>query len=222
MTVGQRERLTQNRVVKLFREELDYRYLGEWEDRSNNSNIEETLLSAYLSRRGYSAPLVAKSLYALRTAANNPNETLYTNNKNVYKLLRYGAQVQAAVGENHETVHFINWQDATKNDFAIAEEVTVRGQHDKRPDIVLYVNGIALAFWNSSAAPYRLATAFARASSISDRSLLAAFFLRCSLYLPAMIPKGCVTVLLAHRRSISCAGKKMSATTAGFSWTSTC
>ena len=30
------------------------------------------------------------------------------------------------------------------NDFGIAEEVTVRGQHTKRPDIVLYVNGIAL------------------------------------------------------------------------------
>ena len=144
MTVGQRERLTQNRVVKLFREELDYRYLGEWEDRPNNSNIEEALLSAYLSRRGYSAPLVAKALYALRTAANNPNETLYTNNKNIYKLLRYGVQIKEAVGDKHETVHFINWQDATKNDFAIAEEVTVRGQHDKRPDIVLYVNGIAL------------------------------------------------------------------------------
>ena len=144
MTVGQRERLTQNRVVKLFREELDYRYLGEWEDRPNNSNIEEALLSAYLSRRGYSAPLVAKALYALRTAANNPNETLYTNNKNIYKLLRYGVQIKEAVGDKNETVHFINWQDATKNDFAIAEEVTVRGQHDKRPDIVLYVNGIAL------------------------------------------------------------------------------
>src|SRR5205085_6836137 len=30
------------------------------------------------------------------------------------------------------------------NDFAIAEEVTVGGVHDKRPDLVLYVNGIAV------------------------------------------------------------------------------
>ena len=30
------------------------------------------------------------------------------------------------------------------NDFAIAEEVTVAGKNTKRPDIVLYVNGIAL------------------------------------------------------------------------------
>lgn len=32
-----------------------------------------------------------------------------------------------------------------QNDFAIAEEVTVKGAHDKRPDLVLYVNGIAVA-----------------------------------------------------------------------------
>src|SRR5690606_5174693 len=29
--------------------------------------------------------------------------------------------------------------------FAIAEEVTLRGGHERRPDLVLYVNGIALA-----------------------------------------------------------------------------
>jgi type I restriction enzyme R subunit len=39
----------------------------------------------------------------------------------------------------------INWKELEKNDFYIAQEVTVRGQHTKRPDIVLYVNGIAVA-----------------------------------------------------------------------------
>ncbi len=36
--VGQLERVTQNRVVKLFQKKLDYRYLGNWEDREDNSN----------------------------------------------------------------------------------------------------------------------------------------------------------------------------------------
>ena len=39
--VGQAERHTQNRIVKLFRERLSYEYLGNWEDRLNNSNIEK-------------------------------------------------------------------------------------------------------------------------------------------------------------------------------------
>ncbi len=40
-TVGQVERKTQNRVVKLFKDELAYTYLGNWEEKENNSNIEE-------------------------------------------------------------------------------------------------------------------------------------------------------------------------------------
>ena len=32
-TVGQIERATQNRVVRLFREQLGYRHLGKWEER---------------------------------------------------------------------------------------------------------------------------------------------------------------------------------------------
>ena len=43
--IGKSERATQNRVVKLFCDELGYRYLGDWADRANNSNIEESLLS---------------------------------------------------------------------------------------------------------------------------------------------------------------------------------
>jgi type I restriction enzyme R subunit len=88
--VGQIERLTQNRTVKLFTQELDYTYLGNWEDRPNNSNIEEELLTNYLTKKGYSPAHITKALHELRITANNYNESLYTNNKNVYKLLRYG------------------------------------------------------------------------------------------------------------------------------------
>ncbi|WP_231914882.1 type I restriction endonuclease [Methylomonas sp. DH-1] len=31
------------------------------------------------------------------------------------------------------------------NDFALAEEVTFKGGYERRPDIVLYINGIAIA-----------------------------------------------------------------------------
>ena len=42
--VGQPERVTRNRVIALFHDELGYRYLGDWTDREGNSNIEEGLL----------------------------------------------------------------------------------------------------------------------------------------------------------------------------------
>ena len=91
--VGDIERITQNRVVKLFKEKLDYTYLGNWEDRPGNSNIEEELLTNYLTKKGYSLAHITKALHELRITANNYNESLYTNNKNVYKLLRHGVQV---------------------------------------------------------------------------------------------------------------------------------
>lgn len=53
-TVGQRERITQNRVVKLFQEQLSYTHLGTWEARTNNRNIEAELLSQWLKQQGVS------------------------------------------------------------------------------------------------------------------------------------------------------------------------
>ena len=47
--IGKKERETQNRVIALFRSELDYRYLGNWEEREDNSNIEEEILTAWLT-----------------------------------------------------------------------------------------------------------------------------------------------------------------------------
>ncbi|HUW19435.1 MAG TPA: type I restriction endonuclease subunit R [Sedimentisphaerales bacterium] len=143
--VGQREKETQNRVVKLFQDQLKYAYLGDWHDRENNSNIEEEYLRSFLKdKQRYSDTLINKALYELNKAAGDQNKSLYDINKEVYSLLRYGVQVKEDVGDNKQTVWLIDWKEPLKNDFAIAEEVTVRGQHDKRPDIVLYVNGIAL------------------------------------------------------------------------------
>lgn len=145
--VGQVERATQNRVVKLFRETLGYTYLGNWEKRLNNSNIEVGLLQTNLQKRGYSDDLISRAINDLKRAADNQNDSLYDVNKAVYDLLRYGVKIKPDVGENTVTVHLIDWKNdpLRNNDFAIAEEVTVNGQYTKRPDIVLYVNGIALA-----------------------------------------------------------------------------
>jgi type I restriction enzyme R subunit len=139
------ERITQNRVVKLFQEELHYTYLGNWEDREGNSNIEEALLKTYLLRKGYSEAQSKKAIFELKQVATNLNDSLYTTNKKVYKKIRYGIEVKVSAGDNYETVKLINWEDPTDNDFYIAEEVTYKGNKTKRPDIVLYINGIAIA-----------------------------------------------------------------------------
>lgn len=143
--IGAPERVTQNRVVELFREELGYDYLGFWQDREGNSNIEEGELRKYLDGAGYTEQQIANAIHKLRTEATNHQRSLYNNNKEVYSLLRYGANVKVAAGENADTVHLIDWDDPAANNFAIAEEVTLEdGNHERRPDIVLYINGIAI------------------------------------------------------------------------------
>ena len=144
-TLGQSERETQNRVLALFRDELDYRYLGDWSDRPSNSNIQEDLLSAYLIKTAHAPEQISRAIYLLRTEADNTHRSLYDNNKAVYSMLRYGVPVKIEAGKVTETVKVIHWAQPDKNDFAIAEEVTLRGNHERRPDLVLYVNGIAVA-----------------------------------------------------------------------------
>lgn len=143
--VGQRERLTQQRVVKFFQSELGYRYLGNWEDRAQNQNVEQDILTGWLASRGYSTALINRALRQLDTAAAlGEGKKLYYANKDVYSLLRYGVKDKEGAGHHNETVWLIDWQNPEANDFAIAEEVSIKGENKKRPDIVLYVNGIAL------------------------------------------------------------------------------
>jgi type I restriction enzyme, R subunit len=142
--IGHPERATQNRVITLFRDELDYDYLGNWQDRPANSNIEETHLTDYLKSQGHTPAQISAALYKLRTTATNPNRNLYDNNKATYALLRYGIQVKTSPSEPTATIPLINWHIPTANHFAIAEEVTIQGKQTKRPDIILYINGIAI------------------------------------------------------------------------------
>jgi len=143
--VGQPEGATQNRIIALFRDELGYRYLGDWADRADNRNVEEEILTTWLTKRGNSQAQISRAIHSLCTEAGNPNRSLYGNNQKVYELLRYGVPVKIEAGKVTETVHLIDWQHPAKNDFAIAEEVTLKGNHERRPDLVLYVNGIAFA-----------------------------------------------------------------------------
>lgn len=143
--VGQRERITQKRVISLFTEHLGYHYLGNWHKREDNNNIEPGLLTAWLQKRGVPEVLITKALRQLdRAASLGEGRILYDANKEVYRLLRYGVKDKEGAGEQNHTIWLIDWKNPEANDFAIAEEVTHKGENKKRPDLVLYVNGIAL------------------------------------------------------------------------------
>jgi type I restriction enzyme, R subunit len=149
-SVGQIEKKTQARVVALLRDKLGYDYLGNWEERPYNRNIEEAYLRPFLKKvQGYDEALINRALFELNKVAGDQSRSLYDVNRSIYDLLRYGVKVKADVGDTTQTVWLIDWKNPVKNHFAIAEEVAVarhdtKAIGDKRPDIVLYVNGIAL------------------------------------------------------------------------------
>ena len=144
--VGEREIRTQQRVAAFLRDVLGYARLGAWKDRPGNANVEEALLTGFLRRGGHDERIAGRAVRELRKAAAvGGGATLYDANRAVYGLLRYGVKVQPAAGAPRVTAPLVDWSDPDANDFAFAEEVTVAGANARRPDLVLYVNGIAFA-----------------------------------------------------------------------------
>lgn len=151
--IGEIERRTQRRIIRLLSDGLKYEYLGDLSEASN-SNIIEGQLELFLFQYGGYAEredgdaLMKRAIAQLVKVASNTSRSLYDRNRDVYELLRYGVKVKSSVGEQTETVWLIDWKSPERNRFAVAEEVTVTAAdpkaHGKRPDVVLYVNGIAL------------------------------------------------------------------------------
>ncbi len=154
-TIGDPERETQRRVFRLFLDALHYDSLGDLSDVDNFNvrlpDLENFLLFAQQGRedRPETDPLVRRAAGEFAKVASNTSLSLYDRNRAVYDLLRYGVKIKPDVGAPTETVWLIDWKHPERNRFAVAQEVTVRPgdpkAHEKRPDIVVYVNGIALA-----------------------------------------------------------------------------
>ena len=149
--IGEPERKTQERMLDLLArgaDNLGWDYLGDWHKRPGNSNIEEEYLRPWLISRAYDQDVATKAIAELKRAARIDGVKLYEANMVFYEMLRFGVQVTPGPGEAPVTVSFVDWADPAANHMGVAEEVAIEGKdakaYNKRPDLVLYVNGIAL------------------------------------------------------------------------------
>ena len=139
------ERKTQAKVIKFFKEQLHYDYLGNLCEVANKNIREKDLFAFLVSKQQYSETVARKAIAELKHAAGDLQQGLYSANKTVYNLLKYSHPVPDLDGEN-VSVYYIDFENPANNNFAIAEEVTVNTTYgSKRPDLVVYINGIAVA-----------------------------------------------------------------------------
>lgn len=156
----QKERDYQNALVKRFQEELGYTYLGNWQYAKGatvnnmgvaNSPILDDEIRSFLKEQGRTEMQIEDVLVKLKDKArlgDSKMSSLIQCNTDLYDTLIMGIKSQPSPEENHEDVMFFDLDHPQNNHFAIAEEVShidpLLGKN-KRPDIVVYVNGIALA-----------------------------------------------------------------------------
>lgn len=144
------ERVTQNKAISLLRNVLKYEYFGNLADVENSNIRVDDLRKFLIGKQGCTPQMADEAITALKDAAAcSQYRDLYNKGLEVYKLLRNGVSVSQGYNEVNTTVNYIDWEDWSQNDFAIAEEVTVKRVTEdlkhRRPDMVVYVNGIAVA-----------------------------------------------------------------------------
>lgn len=136
------EKEVQKQVIETFKS-MGYAYLGDLTKSDNeNININKESLKAWLVKnQKINHERWQRIEHEINKALEND---LYEANQKFYELLIYGVKTQISQNELTQTSWLIDWEDVFKNEFRVAEEVSVKGPNTKRPDMVLYVNGIAL------------------------------------------------------------------------------
>lgn len=187
----EKERLYQNRLVRMLGDPagLGYAYLGNWQyaegqsaraDGAVNGPVLEDELRAFLAPR--CTPMQvdeavrevrAKSVLPLAKMAD-----LLECNAAFYELLMNGVKARPAPGRTEEDVALFDFAHPLENRFAFAEEVSYvdpqTGRHS-RPDLVVYVNGIALAVVELKRATVTIEEGVRQCLS-NERDLIPSFF----------------------------------------------
>ncbi len=164
----QSEREYQNHIISLFdnKDLLGYNYLGNWQygehksvNQFGNANapIYEPELKAFLKsvnengKPKYTDYQIDKAIAKLKSEiklSTSKNIVFKAKNNQVYKILIGGLTAKTSEDGQESRVKFFDFNNPQANRFAVAEEVSYIDPittYNRRPDIVIYVNGIALA-----------------------------------------------------------------------------
>ena len=133
-------------VLQLFREQLGYHYLyGPDVVRDYHSPLYEDTLLPALQRVNPSLPMdaITEAVYKLK---NFDSGTLLQKNMEFMDYLQNGVPVKYFdSGEERSTlVYLVDFKNPANNDFTVVNQWTIIENSEKRPDMLLFVNGLPL------------------------------------------------------------------------------
>ncbi|MDE7220533.1 MAG: type I restriction endonuclease subunit R [Oscillospiraceae bacterium] len=136
----------ENAILQLFQEQLGYTYIyGPDVERDYHSPLYEDILLPCLRRVNPALPPEAftEAVYKLQ---NFESGTLLQKNMVFMDYLQNGVPIKYFTDgeERSALVYLIDYQNPANNDFTIANQWTVVENSEKRPDVVLFVNGLPL------------------------------------------------------------------------------
>jgi type I restriction enzyme R subunit len=127
-----------------------YEYLSPEAQEGERKGLGEVVLKERLKRAidklNPRLPIEAKE-QALRQVLNIPSQNLIVNNEAFHKLLTDGIEVEVmgSDGIKGQKVWLVDFNDIRNNDFVVSNQFTViESNNHKRPDVILFVNGLPL------------------------------------------------------------------------------
>ena len=168
------DNLVEQTVIKLIKEawvdpacHIDA-YTDEEDAKLGREHRGEVVLMKYLlpalKRLNHELPKQALEQAVEQIVRDRSHLSLVNANKEIYQLLRDGARVQVMGrnGENeNENVRFFDFQNPKDNHFLCVSQLWVVGEmHTRRPDVVIFVNGIPLMLLELKASHKSLVDAY--------------------------------------------------------------
>lgn len=137
----------ENALLNLFTEVLGYSYAyGPDIDRDYHNPLYEDLLLPALQRINPGLPMEAlnEAVYKLK---NFETGTLLQKNMAFTDYMQNGVPVKYFVNgeERSDLIYLIDYRTPANNDFTVVNQWTIVENSEKRPDMILFVNGLPLA-----------------------------------------------------------------------------
>ncbi len=103
-------------------------------------------LEASVARLNPGVPAISQAA-AVAKLADYANQSLTDGNREVYGWLRGGVPVEVTGSDGHraiERLKVIDFDEPASNDLLAVQQFTVHGQQIRRPDVVVFINGVPL------------------------------------------------------------------------------